>query len=233
MELPFELKKLNDDMLNVIRFLARQSNHSGDAVDIQDGLDLSNRAFGKAIRRVVTAGYVEMDMGGYYHLTSNGHKAAETLAEYDTAMGTGPLGDLPVPEDDVEPGIPRTLAMVMPSVSVSGRPFHFYATVEAPWSEAQQGLTSSPEVILRLSIPGNEPLQETVQVQPDERSAPVDFRFVVPAIAPLELKIQAFYLSRADDVVTLGDFHVELPVESQPPGDVRYRVLRREIEFQA
>ena len=44
---------------------------------------LSERGFGKHIRRLVTAGYVVMDGNQIYRLTTKGGEVADELAEYD------------------------------------------------------------------------------------------------------------------------------------------------------
>jgi len=68
----------------VIRYLKTQEN-GADVIDIMAGTGLSERALGKAIRRLVTRYFVEMPAQGFYTLTSAGRLAAQELGVYDAA----------------------------------------------------------------------------------------------------------------------------------------------------
>lgn len=94
MSLPPDLQKLPPQALDVIRYLSTQEG-SVHIDAILDKTGLSERSFGKAIRRLVTGYYVDMPEPGCYALSvRKGLPAAEQLRAYD--------GDLP-PEEAAEP----------------------------------------------------------------------------------------------------------------------------------
>lgn len=80
--LPLELQKLPPQALDVIRYLGRLEGGATTDQIIED-TGLSERSFGKAIRRLVTRYYVEMPAQGYYTLTASGQEAVRALREYD------------------------------------------------------------------------------------------------------------------------------------------------------
>ncbi|HRL14494.1 MAG TPA: winged helix DNA-binding protein, partial [Aggregatilineales bacterium] len=62
MELPFHLQTLEPlpGALDIIRFLGALDEPHADVEAICETLDMSDRRFNKAIRRLVTKGYVQM-----------------------------------------------------------------------------------------------------------------------------------------------------------------------------
>ena len=70
MALPFELTTLPSHALDILRYLADQDSYAAYDADIMTALDLSGRGFGKALRRLVTKEYVELqaDGGGFQAL---------------------------------------------------------------------------------------------------------------------------------------------------------------------
>src|SRR5690606_35180973 len=86
MDLPYHLKTLEPltGALDILRYLASLDEPSADADEICDALDLSERTFGKAIRRLVTKKYVQIDGSLFYRLTRQGEEAANDLAQYET-----------------------------------------------------------------------------------------------------------------------------------------------------
>jgi len=83
-ELPFHLKTLPPEALDVIRyFTSAGDTETADIDSICEGTGLSERGFSKAIKRLVTKGYAQMESGRVYRLTTQGISAAQELAEYD------------------------------------------------------------------------------------------------------------------------------------------------------
>lgn len=88
-ELPFHLKTIEPlpGALDILRYLGTLDSFTADADDICDSLDLSDRRFSKAIRRLVTKEYVVMDGDMVYRLTEQGQGAVEEIADFDAEMG--------------------------------------------------------------------------------------------------------------------------------------------------
>ena len=77
-ELSMHLKKLETlpGALDIIRYLDESETGYADADDITYDLDMSSRRFGKATRRLVTNGYIQMRSDYVYELTRRGGRAA-------------------------------------------------------------------------------------------------------------------------------------------------------------
>jgi hypothetical protein len=91
MELPFHLKTIEPlpGALDIIRYFGSIDSDTADVEEICDMLELSDRRFHKAIRRLVTKGYVMMDGDMIYRLTEQGLRAWDELSAYDDATGGG------------------------------------------------------------------------------------------------------------------------------------------------
>ncbi len=89
MELPFHLRTIESlpGALDILRYFGTLEEGVADTEQIIDALDLSDRRFNKAIRRLVTKGYLYMDEDSFYRLTDEGQDSIQELAEYDAASG--------------------------------------------------------------------------------------------------------------------------------------------------
>lgn len=81
MDMPYHLKTLPPEALDILRYYGTITSNVAHADLICEGTGLSDRGFGKAIRRLVTKGYVVMDGGLQYRLTEAGNRAVEELGE--------------------------------------------------------------------------------------------------------------------------------------------------------
>jgi hypothetical protein len=112
MSLSLDLQKLPPQALDIIRYLATTT-QGADVDEIIQGTGLSERAFGKAIRRLVTRYYVQMPSQGYYVLTNNGKEAAEVILEYDG--GIPPVSEY-VEENDPPASMPESAVPTVPTL---------------------------------------------------------------------------------------------------------------------
>src|SRR5688500_15862663 len=90
MEMPFHLKTLPPEALEILRYYGQQGSNIAQADDICDATGLSERGFGKAIRRLVTKNYLTMDGGQRYRLSNSGQRAVSDLMhaiDDDTEFG--------------------------------------------------------------------------------------------------------------------------------------------------
>ncbi len=83
MDFDYQLKTLPPEALEVIRFYSTRETAIAHANEITRATNLSERAFGRAIRRLVTRGYLNMDGEGRYRLTDLGRRAVEAFAATD------------------------------------------------------------------------------------------------------------------------------------------------------
>ncbi|KXK20136.1 MAG: hypothetical protein UZ15_CFX003001799 [Chloroflexi bacterium OLB15] len=83
MELPVSIRALPPEAIEILRYYGANGAASVHADDITVGAGLSDRGFGKAIRRLVTRNLMAMDGDQVYRLTDNGKQAVAELLEYD------------------------------------------------------------------------------------------------------------------------------------------------------
>jgi predicted transcriptional regulator len=127
MEMPYNLRTLPPEAVDILRFYGSNGAASAHADDIIVGTGLSDRGFGKAIRRLVTKGLVVMDGDQVYRLNDNGRKALAELLEYD--LMTPPEERSRGMEREIEPrfvkrrvivAAPQTLPVQQPVTVVVG-----------------------------------------------------------------------------------------------------------------
>lgn len=97
MELPFYLRILPPEALEVLAYYRRLDHTIAYANSMITATGLSERGFGKAIRRLVTKGYLVLDGDQRYRLTEHGQRAVDDLPD---SMGV--RGELSSVQDDVE-----------------------------------------------------------------------------------------------------------------------------------
>ncbi len=213
MELPYELKILPPQAHDVLRFLNGQSGGQADAIAICRGAELSDRAFGKAIRRLVTRNYLSMDMSGSYRLTPEGRKAAKLIAE---------IGGVQQAEDGDEETItaPRRLTVVVPKVLPTGKPAELYAGIDAPGAAR---LKASTSVVLRLEGVNCDvsPPEYTVKVPPDTAAEPVTFVVTSAQTGKSRVRVRAYQLVRADEVEEVGGMYFDVTSDDKNSADLK------------
>ena len=108
MTLPNQLRTLLPNALDVLRYYQRANVTTADIDEICQEVGLSERGFGKAIRSLVTKGYVIMDGDQVYRLTENGSAAAAELANQDAEDADD------TEEDNTIDQFTRRLTVVLP-----------------------------------------------------------------------------------------------------------------------
>lgn len=219
MDLPYHLKTLEPltGALEILSYLATLSDPSADADQICDALDLSERTFGKAIRRLVTKNYVQMDGSLYYRLTRQGEEAARELAQYDTLSGGGTEA-----KRSTSSLLKRRLVVVVPSPLLYHHTNPIIVGLDGATDEDTKGLYTPAEMVVRVSIVNGEPEkpQETVlQLQND----PVKGSFtVIPgAYQEARLRVEVFQLGpNPDDVTASGGLYIDTPIAVSSNGEL-------------
>ena len=88
MELPFYLRILPPEALEVLAYYRRLGNNLALADALMASTGLSDRGFGKAIRRLVTKGYLVLDGEQRYRLTEHGQRAVDDLPDSMAERGS-------------------------------------------------------------------------------------------------------------------------------------------------
>ncbi len=211
MELPYHLQTLEPltGALDILRFLGSIDAPNADADEICDALDLSERTFGKAIRRLVTKGYVTTDGELIYRLTSNGHEAVETLAEYDEANPGGAA-----PEQARTAMVTRRLVVALPAMLSAATPTTVAVGLEGATDEETGVLYTPADMVVRLYVINGEPArpQETVLKL---SNYPVKHAFSITpgAYQQARIRVQVFQLGpNPDDITVAGGLYVDATV---------------------
>jgi predicted transcriptional regulator len=209
MELSYQLNTLKPlkGALDIIRFFGQLDRPTADSDEICDVLDLSYRSFGKAIRRLVTKGYMQMDGNQIYRLTEQGQKAVEELAAYDSEGGD----DEDAFSEEIKT-ITRRLVMALPQMLVAGQPTNVIVGFHP--ASAEGTLEQPADMIVRLSVVNAEPAatQETTMSLSDavEQHA---FQIIPGLYTQVRLKVQTFQLGPNDDDISVaGGMYVDADV---------------------
>lgn len=211
MELPYHLKTLEPltGALDIVRYLRNEPDMLASVDTLLTALNLSERAFGKAIRRLVTQGYVQMDAEAVYRLTDGGRRAADELAEFENATGKRATGAHTL--SDV--AITGRVVLAAPDSLTDQQPAELYV---GAMLDSDSSLKSAADVLVRLSALNAEPghTQDAVLSLLDQ---PVRHTFtIVPqGFDTVRVRVQVYQLMPDDeDVVACGGFHVDLPVSA-------------------
>jgi len=210
MDLPFHLKALPPEALDVLRYFGTLNDPVAHAVKITDEVGLSDRTFGKVIRRLVTKGYLQMDGDQAYRLSENGQDAVDELLEYDAEFPAEKQArKAPVAEK-----VNRKMVLVVPKTLVSGAATAFHIGFN-PVGDGE-ALDDMAEVVIRVSLVNAEPTrpqEATINVQ--NKAVYKSFTITAGTLDKARIKVQAFQLGpNPDDITVAGGMYVDLDVAS-------------------
>lgn len=208
MELPYHLRTLPPDALDVIRYFWSIDHTTATVDEICENVGLSERGFGKVIRRLVTKGYIVMDGNQIYRLTEQGHAAAEELASYDAVAPVDDDED----EDEAE-RIPRRLVVVVPRLALAQEP----ARVVVGFTSGT-GLSAPVELVTRLSVVHGEPsAPQEATFEVADQAVKKDFWFTPGRYTQARIRVQVFQLGpNPDDIVVCGGMYADIDVTASP-----------------
>ncbi len=213
MELPFHLKTLPPEALDVIRFFSSVGEtETADVDSICEGTGLSERGFSKAIKRLVTKGYAQMESGRVYRLTDQGVRAAEELAEYDANA----------PEEDDSSSsyatYSRRLLLAVPRALVANQSTNVFVGFDE--ADSEETLSNPAEIVVRLSIVNGEPRapqDEVFALEDDSTHAVFDVK--AGDHSKVRLRLNVFQLGpNPDDINPAGGMYVDLDVVEAASG---------------
>lgn len=199
MEMPFHLRTLPPEALAIIGFYKRTGVHTAVTEALMDGTGLSERSYGKAIRRLVTKGYLTMDGNGRYRLTEFGQQAVRDYE--DTEGGEG--------RADETGTVERRLVVALPQPLVAGRT----ATAYVGFREDENQLLSEPTtLLLRVSVLNGEPANAVdFPVSLDNGDGWQEVEITAGSAQRSRLRVEVFQLSD-DDAVSCGGLYVDTDV---------------------
>ena len=221
-ELPFELRKLPRSALTILRYLGSQPGNPPASVDtITQATGLSQRAFGKAIRRLVTNYYLDMVDTGVYTLSVNGREMARVLLEHARASQEKSRGEAPAA------AYKRKLSVVLPRGVVKGRRFYMHAAVTAP--PGVSPLPAPARLTLRVTAWGatvTRPEQE-LRVPPSGNGRPISFELVPQHAGAVRIQVKAFQNQSYASATPVGGMYFD--ISAAGPADATYRAFGAEL----
>lgn len=208
MDLPFHLKALPPEALDVLRYFGTLDDPIAHATKITDEVGLSDRTFGKVVRRLVTRGYLQMDGEQAYRLSENGQDAVDDILEYDEAFPA----EKQIRNAPVEEKVSRTMVLVVPKTLKSGVATAFHIGVHPAGNG--QDLEDMAEVVVRVSLVNAEPTRpQEVTLNVQNKAVHKPFTITAGMLNKARVKVQAFQLGpNPDDIEVAGGLYVDLDV---------------------
>ncbi|MBK8020381.1 MAG: hypothetical protein IPK19_02880 [Chloroflexi bacterium] len=215
MDLSGGLYTLPSEALTILRFFATAESEAAHVDAIIDGTGLTDRGFGKGIRRLVTRNYLTLSGEQVYRLTEQGRRAVRALSE------TGGLDDMPeddelLPAEDEPRFVRRRMILVTPAVLTAESSTTVILGFDTPDDEDR--LELPPNLLVRMGVVNGEP-QRNQDITLELSNEPTQHSFnVVPgAFTRVRLRAEVFQLKDAnDDFEFCGGMYVDLPVERNP-----------------
>ncbi|NWG15425.1 MAG: hypothetical protein HXY41_02205 [Chloroflexi bacterium] len=206
MELPFHLRALPPESLNVLRFFGTLDEPLAHASIIMEEAGLSERAFGKVVRRLVTKGYLQMGGDHLYRLTDFGQRAVDELSGYEESAPPNQA------RDDYKPAAAqrqtRRLLVVVPRRMAAG----VSSRVQVGFDRGED--PSPVELVVRLSVVNGEPLRPQERTYNLSQAADYQIFNVTPGrYTRMRLRVQVYQLGpNPDDIAVAGGLYVDVPV---------------------
>jgi hypothetical protein len=205
MELPPELTRIPMNSLDVLRYMGQHNVEAADADMLAEGTGMSERGIGKAIRGLVTKGYLNMDSNYVYYLTDKGQQAILDLAEYDAEQAAS--GGEEQPEKVVEASV---IAVVSGSLK-TGQPNQIQVGVNG-----SAHVREETQLVIRLNVVGGSatPPEVTLLLTPGQAPAPANIT-LQPGGDSMRVRIEGVQLIGMADVHPAGGMFFDLNVSDQ------------------
>lgn len=217
MELPFHLKTLEPlpGALDILRYVGGLGGESADADQICEALDMTDRRFSKAIRRLVTKDYLSMEGAMVYRLTNLGERAVEELREYDEA--TGGIRRISAPRKVDVIGSRRLVVAVPRSVAANSD-----SHVVVGFHPGSLGGLSSADIVVRVSATDGQPENPEDLLFALSESHAQEAIPVKTTSAALRLRLEVYQLGELGDIQPIGGMRVDVPVGKADSGFIAY-----------
>lgn len=210
MDMPFHLRTLPPEALEIIRYYSGAGTHVAHADAIQRGTDLSDRGFGKAIRRLVTKGYLTLDGEQRYRLTDSGQRAVD---DFRRANAASP--EMFRRRKSEEITLERRLIVALPRTVVADEAARVY--VGFPEALPALELEEPLNVLLRINVVNGKP--ESTREYGfllDSDSSKQEIEITPGRYTQARLRVQVFQVDDVDEARLAGGLYVDLDV--LPPG---------------
>lgn len=222
-QIPFELQKLPPAALDVLRYFAQNGNQPADDIEIIAHANLTERSFSKAIKRLITKKFADMDVRRMYTLTEKGEDLMHELVEYDRETGGGSNGSsspassapveaqaIPQPTEPVSNGVGPVqcrLTVVVPEPLLVGEETQVYVGID------DRNVPAPADVVLRLSVINGEASKQEDVIQLRRGAAHQAFYVTAGEFRQTRLRVQAFQSDAfSGDLHLAGGLYVDVDV---------------------
>jgi hypothetical protein len=211
MEMPFHLKTLPPEALDVLRFYANHTEVIARADEIIAGSGLNERRFGVALRRLVTKGYLVMDGYQTYRLSDSGRRASNDLVAYEAT----------VPAGSPKPGartVTRRLVLATPRTLLAGQPTNVFVGFDEPDDE---DVTEEPlNLLIRLQVVNSTPdinANKDSSLLLDNKPTRQVFEIGAGAFTKTRLRCYIYQVENEEDAPEMaGGMYVDINVAATP-----------------
>lgn len=215
-----DLQKLPPQAISIIRFLAGCDGAA--TSEIARHADLSERAFGKAIRALVTRRFAEMPQPGVYRLSARGREALDHLEPVPAAQpAPAPVNPAPL---EIPATAERRLSVLVAQEWVRHLPAKLMAGFDAaPGPRLDTAPDAAQDVVLRVQAPGClvEPDEHTLAVPARRPAGPVQFRLTPHEGQQIRVRVEVYR-----DAALLGGLVFDVPVNDLPsPRSAQFHAL--------
>lgn len=214
MALPPELSRMLPGSLAVLRYLGDEQIEGADSDTLAEGAGMSSRGVMKAIRALVTQGFLQMDANYVYYVTDKGSKAIEDLRQVDAAQPAG--ADAPA-SDQAPTEIESELIAVLPDPIGTETTSLQIGLADAP------AVRSASQLVLRLSASTGtiSPQEIALDLKPGQPAPSVE-AFFQPAgqAGQIRFRIEALQVLSMDDVHPAGGMFLDARL-GQAQGDLQ------------
>lgn len=209
MDMPHHLRTLPPEALDILRYFHTLRAPSAHAEQIIEGAGLSDRGFGKAIRRLVTKNYLVMDGEQVYRLSDNGKRVVAELNDYDENAPE----EAETPEADLEPRfVNRHLILVTPRTFQAGQPTNIFIGFDD--ADDDEIVTAPFKVLLRISTLHGDPDEVTeTSLTVENRAAHQVFEVVAGSFTQFRIRVEVCQLQDGEpEEDGCNGFYADLPV---------------------
>ncbi len=210
MDISGGLYTLPSEALAILRFFAQSGVEIAHVEAITEGTGLSDRGFGKGLRRLVTRNYLTLSDEYNYRLTEQGRRAVRELLQNDDFSDTG---DSAASDMDEARFVRRRLVLVAPSALPAEQATRLVIGFDDP--DDDDHLSAPCGVLLRLNVLNGEPTRNLeVPLNLGNSFAQHTFEVTAGAFTQTRVRAEVFQFKSGDeDFEFCGGMYLDLPVQ--------------------
>ena len=219
MDMPYSLQTLPPEAIDILRYYTRLNADSAHSDSIVEGAGLTDRGFGKGIRRLVTKNYVVMSSDQVYRVTDQGRRVIAELKAFD--------GDTPQKNAKSEARfVRRHLVLVTPRVLPASESVEIALGFEE--ANDEEYLNAPANMLIRLAVINGEPHRpREASFMLTNRRMQQSFEITAGRFTQARVRVEVCqYRDDGDDFDFCGGLYVDLPVslDNSPQAPAAYGV---------